>query len=562
MLKNMFIIAALLLATNVALANPVSENPNLDVTSLNKILQIEDGFVVISTDWSPDGQHLLVTCSKSDSPSNRVVKHYLLDMNSHTFGDIDYGINGSGTNGILEAKWTPSGDKIYFGVSRIEETNSGYCYIICNPDGTNLKCIGTNYTDLSYIIKNLGSIGFQRNLNWNLDYSKIVFEWQKPGNDSTGVYIAKGDGTNTRQLPSLASGRNPEPIWRNSDEIFTITDEGTVVLANDNGDLIQTFQPENKDEIYWAFSLSPDRKKIMFVSGLPPSGLPGSYNLQTYVSNIDGSNLKGNLSYVEDFWANESWQPNGSLLLINQNGNLYIVGGDKNDKRLLYEGDASEPQWFSNGKKILFVENKNKLYSINVDGTNLTFITNFGRTYPYFWNSFEEAKRFSISPPGEIIAFTSTLYPDTGKIIENEPASSARQKIAAPLFIVNSDGSDLTQVTPAIKGRHEIFGKWSPDGTKFTIDSVIFSENRERDSSLVELNALNSSYTWKNMPVKKILGSEGAVIDKVQINEPDFTNTSQATENKETSNQSPSFMFLQLFVCIMGVWLLHKAREQ
>ncbi|AKB50621.1 Periplasmic component of the Tol biopolymer transport system [Methanosarcina barkeri str. Wiesmoor] len=550
MLRNVFtifILFSLLLATNIASANSTSEDLSFNVTPLNKILQIEDGFVVTSTEWSPDGQYLLVTCSKMNSPLNYIVKHYLLDTNSHTFGEINYGINGSDTNGILQAKWTPSGDKIYFGVSRIEETNSGHCYIICNPDGTNLRCIGTNYTDLSYIIKNLGSIGFQRNLNWNQDSNKIVFEWEKPGNHSPGVYIADGKGT---IISELLSATYPQPALYDSDKVFIVKDEGTVVLANDEGDLIQTFQPENKDERYCAFSLSPNRKKIMFAVGSSDS-----YNLQTYVSNIDGSNLKGNISYNENLWANESWQPNGSLLLVNQNRNLYIVEGDENNKRLLYKGNASESQWFPDGKKILFVENGNKLYSIDIDGTNLSFITSFGPTYSYTWKYFNEGQHFSISPSGNTIAFMSAFDSSTGKMIEDNNIFNI--EIAAPLFIINSNGSNLTQVTPAVKGIFDTCINWSPDGKQFTIGSTKYS-NGHGNSSLVKLDTKNSSSTWKSLPVKS---EESGIVDKVQINEPYPKNTSQIAESQEIIKQSPSFMFIQPFVCIIGIWLLHKSRD-
>lgn len=544
----MLIVVAFLLVTNIAFANPISENPDLNVTSLDRVLNLEKGVVTTSTSWSPDGRYLLVTSSKWVSPSKSIVKHYLLNTDSHTFGEINYGINESDTNGILGAKWIPSGDKIYFGVSKSERTNSGYCFIICNPDGTNLKCIGTNYTDLSSILENIGNIGFQRNLDWSPDFSKIMFEWENPENHSTKVYTASRNGTNVHEI---SSATHPQPVWYGSDKIFITTDEGTVDLINESGDLIQTFQPENKDKKYWEFSLSPDRKKILLVSGLP-----GSFNLQTYISNTDGSELKGHISYYDGteqrILTKEYWQPNGSLLLVNQNGNLYIVEGDENKKSPLYKGNASEPQWFPDGKKILFVEDKNKLYSIDVDGTNLTFITSFGLTSSYFWDLFwdprDKAKQFSICPSGDMIVFTSALYPDTGKIIENEPGPSKCQNIAAPLFVVNSDGSNLTQITPTIKGRHDIFREWSPNGKQLTIGSILFSSDSDwdyKENSLIELNATNSSSIWKNMPVKKIIGSEeSSTVDKVQSNKSSSINTSQVTENKEESKQSPCFFFL------------------
>ena len=534
------------------LANPTSGNPNLNVTSLDKILNLEKGVVTTSTAWSPDGRYLLITCSKWVPPSKNIVKHYLLDMNSHTFGEINYGISESDTNGILGAKWIPSEDKIYFGVSRVDRTSSGYCFVICNPDGTNLKCVGTNYTDLSTVMKNIGDIGFQRNLNWNPDFSKIVFEWQKPGDASTGVYIADRNGTNTREL---SSATYPQPVWYDSDKIFIVMDDGNVELINENGDLVQTFQPENKDEKYWEFSLSPDRKKILLVSGLP-----GSFDLQTYISNTDGSNLKGNVSYYdgtdERILTKEYWQPDGSLLLVNQNGNLYLVEGDENKKSLLYKGNASEPQWFTDGKKILFVEDKNKLYSIDVNGTDLTFITSLGLTSSYFWDLFwdplDKAKQFSISPSGNVIVFTSALYPDTGKIIENEPGPSKCQNIAASLFIVNSNGSNLTQITPTIKGRHDILREWGPNGERLTIGSIIFSSDSSwdyKENSLVELSATNSCSIWKNMPVKEIIGGEDVnSVDKVKNIKSSSINTSQVTEYKEKARSFLAF-FLHFFTC-------------
>ncbi len=571
MLRNVltiFILFSLLLVANIASANLTSEDPTINVTSIDKALQIKEGFTATSTAWSPDGQFLLVTYS-TDYPSN-IVKHCLLDINSHTFGEINYGIEESNTKGISEAKWAPDGDKIYFEVSKLAgSTDSGSCFVFCNPDGTDLKCVGTNYTDLSTMMENIGNIGLQRNLNWNSNSDKIVFEWQKPGELATGVYIENENGTNAH---IIYSGENPQPEYYDSNKILVLTDEGTVNLIDENGDLIHKFQPENKTEQCRVFSLSPDRKKIIFISGLPGNYDFLTYN--TYISNIDGSGLKGNISSYsntdEGILIKEFWQPTGSLLLVSQNGNLYIIEGEENDKRLLYKGNASEPQWYPDGKKILFVENKNKLYSIDVDGTNLTYIADFGLTsslfWDFFWSPINKANKFSISPSGDLIAFTSALYPDTGKIIESEPVISKCQNIAAPLFIVNSDDSNITQITQTTKGRHDLLREWSPDGKRFTIGSILFSSDSDWDESenfLVELNSENSSSTWKSMPVKEIIANEEpSTVGETQINESNSTNTSQITENKEIGNQSPSFMFFQLFSCIMGIWLLHKNREQ
>lgn len=125
------------------------------------MLNLEKGVVTTSTSWSPDGRYLLATCSKWVLPSKNIVKHYLLDTDPHTIGEINYGINESDTNGILVAKWAPSGNNIHFGVSTSDRTGSGHCFLICSLDGKDLKGVETNYTDPSSIIKILGILVFR-----------------------------------------------------------------------------------------------------------------------------------------------------------------------------------------------------------------------------------------------------------------------------------------------------------------------------------------------------------------------------------------------------------------
>jgi Tol biopolymer transport system component len=229
-----------------------------------------------------------------------------------------------------------------------------------------------------------------------------------------------------------------------------------------------------------------------------------------------------------------------------------MIEGEDNNKHPLYKGNATKPLWFPDGKKVLFIENKNKLHSIDIDRTNLTFITDFGLTTSYFWDlfsgPFDKVKQFSINPSGDIIAFTSALYPDTGKIIETEPDPSTRQNVAAPLFIVSSDGSNLTQVTSTIKGKYDMFREWSPSGKQFTVESVKFSRTKTLDGggiSQVETDVPNSAPVWKYLPVSEILKSkEPNYADKTQNKTYSSKNITNATEQKERREQFPYFTFL------------------
>lgn len=97
------------------------------------------------------------------------------------------------------------------------------------------------------------------------------------------------------------------------------------------------------------------------------------------------------------------------------------------------------------------------------------------------------------------------------------------------------------------------------------LDPIQLSDSLQQGdggSCLIELEARNSSSVWKNMPVTEIIGGgEPISVNKTQNDESNSANTSQVAEHEETSKQSPSFMFLQLFTCIMGIWLLHKSKE-
>jgi len=272
-----------------------------------------------------------------------------------------------------------------------------------------------------------------------------------------------------------------------------------------------------------------------------------------YISNIDGSNL------IESEIG--SWQPNGSLMLLNQNGSLFILEGEKHSKRLLYEGDATQPQWFPDGNEILFIENEKQIYSIDVDGTNLTFITDIGLTSHHVWDTWEW-EQISISPSGDMIVFTSALYP-TGELIDIEPSVNKLEYIPAPLFIINSDGTNLTQLTPALKGKHDFFGGWGPDEKMFTASFIHFSKdgNDHGGAYLFSLDGTNFTDGWKEMPVSHIIGNNNLV----QVNRTDQLNenpvSDEPTSNETENKQSPSFLSLQFISCLIGVWLLQKRQR-
>lgn len=546
MKKVVITVLILFSMVGVALAMPTYGYTNISSIEINDLLQVEEGFGAISPKWTPNGKYLLVSCSKSISMFEAINKHYLIDVENNTFGEIDYGITEDESKYVSSGiRWVPSGDKIYFAASKRGGPGKyGGTIVICNLDGTDLRAIGSsNITTLSRVIENLGEGRMYRNLKFSPDCNKVAFEYEDPENFLGDLWIENIDGTKSFELQA----KSDDLIWYDSTTVFFSTRNGYVMVTDDNGNSIQGLGPDNKNEKYGWFTLSPDKQKMTLHSRSEENEY---YN---YISNIDGSNL------IESEIG--SWQPNGSLMLLNQNGSLFILEGKQHNKRLLYEGDITQPKWFPDGNKILFIENENKIYSIDVDGTNLSYITDIGLTSHHIWIAYEW-EQISISPSGDMIVFTSALS-QTGELIDREPSIEELDYIAAPLFMINSDGTNLTQLIPSLKGKHDFFDGWSPDGNMFTASFIQFSKDGTDHGGtyLFFLDGTNFTDGWKEMPVSQIIGNDNLV----QVNSTSQFNDNpvldEPTSNETENKQSPSFLSLQFISCLIGVWLLQKRQR-
>ena len=554
MKKVVFTVLILFSMVGVALATPIHQYTNTSSIEINDLLQVEEGFRASAPEWSPDGKYSLVRVSKSISMFESINKHYLIDVENKTFGEIDYGITEDKSKYISSSlRWVPSADKIYFAASkRGGPGNYGGTIVICNPDGTDLRAIGfPNITTLSRVIENLGGGRMYRNLKFSPDCNKVAFEYEGPENSPYGnLWIENIDGTNSFEFRSKSDDLIWYNLkWYNSTIIFFSTRNGYVMVTDDYGNSIQGLGPNNNNnEKYGRFTLSPDKQKMTLHS------ISENYTYYNYISNIDGSKL------IESEIG--SWQPNGSLMLLDQNGSLFILEGKEHSKRLLYEGNATQPKWFPDGNKILFIKNENKIYSIDVNGTNLSFITDIGLTSHHVWITYKW-EQISISPSGDMIVFTSALNPSTDELIDMEPSIEELDYIAAPLFIINSNGTNLTQLTPALKRKHDFFGEWGPDEKMFTARFIHFSKdgNEHGGAYLFSLDGTNFTDGWKEMPASQMIGNDNLV----QVNSTDQINEKplpdEPTSNETENKQSPSFISLQFISCLIGVWLLQKRQR-
>lgn len=165
-----------------------------------------------------------------------------------------------------------------------------------------------------------------------------------------------------------------------------------------------------------------------------------------FTTNFTGNNLKrlaSNSSKIHN--ARPSWSPNGKKIAFTRtagarrNTDIYIMNADGSNKKLvtnerLIPGDIREdghPAFSPSGRKIVFWRGPD-LYTINVDGTNLTQITSDGR------KTLEGSPVWS--PDGTKIAYEGDME----------------------IVVMNSDGSSPTEIPDRLGGSPD----WSPDGTK------------------------------------------------------------------------------------------------
>lgn len=281
-----------------------------------------------------------------------------------------------------------------------------------------------------------------------------------------------GSGT-----PALTSSLAPQPA-RNGEIYAAVSESGSsqIWAFTQDGRNSRPVTSRERDGLVRAShpSVSPDGTRLAF------SGYTGD-RADIYVINTDGTNLRKLTSSV----ANElqiipGFSPDGRLIVYesnrgetdSDNSHLRIVPVDGGDDRQLTVTDGTYedagPKFSPRGDVILFASDRNNrrghhdLYTINVDGTNLTRLTRgANNAYSRSW-----------SPDGRRIVFNSQV-----RLNGSDPGYGE-------LRIIDADGRHLRILTsfkrnlrfspvnpvpgrpPALRG--DVTPAWSPNG-KFIV---------------------------------------------------------------------------------------------
>jgi TolB protein len=256
--------------------------------------------------------------------------------------------------------------------------------------------------------------------SWSPDGHTIAYLHLDTSAALTGIYLIDTNGTNKRLLIGYMA-RNPD---FSPDGIWITFHNGQIFKIKINGDSLM--QLTNGGSNYYP-SWSPDGDWIAYDSDYnDPTGSIVIWKVKT-----DTSIRRDISQHGTGEWRMSSWSPDGKKIVHQR----YIVGAGglpeivimdssgQNSIRLTNNNnDDFYPKYSPNGQKIIFTQKHEtsinfQIYTINIDGTNLTKLT--------------DTQGFSAdySPDGEKIVYCDSS-PGNGR-----------------LWIMNKDGTNKKQLT-------------------------------------------------------------------------------------------------------------------
>jgi Tol biopolymer transport system component len=284
------------------------------------------------------------------------------------------------------------------------------------------------------------------------------------GNAQSDIYTMNPDGSDRKQL-TFSQESEGQPVWSpDGTKIAFVrynSNFGEIFVMNADG----TNQMRTSNPIFQDFDWSPDSTRIVFESIHDRS-------VSISVMNADGSNVQ-RLTPGVDF--SPKWSPDGTKIAFVRTEdywdgayNISVINADGTNQTQLSNRQGYDPRWSPDGTKIVFVgmfESSHEICVMKTDGSNLQRLTN----NPEYdsWPKW--------SPDGSKITFT------------NCGGSNGFGCSGTPhIWVVNADGSNPTQLADILA-----YGSaWSPDGTK-----IIFGGANSGAAELFVMNPDGSGLT-------------------------------------------------------------------
>ncbi len=366
---------------------------------------------------------------------------------------------------------------------------------------------------------------------------KIVFGSDRSGDDA--IYTMNPDGSNPVAINSDSYGERANWSPDGTKVAFIGYDNYTQIFSMnaDGSNLTSLTNNTNSSVSYYNPTWSPDGNKISYISN-PNSG-PPNYYFDIYTMNPDGSNKTSLVSAQLNFSYNSpSWSPDSTKLVFTRyvvNGNnltahIYSMNADGTNQVALTSGISYnfEPVWSPDGSKIVYYYSTDSggvdIFMMDSNGNNKTNLTHF--TDP------TDITGLDWSPDSNKIAFSSIVFDSNYNYISSE------------VYVMDNNGSNLTQVstpTPAVFNHQPT---WSPDGNR-----ILYSTQDNNGNHLFTINPDGSNKTpasattdsydtfivnpWQKLPYTVTIQDDGSIVSTISSDR-DYSSTDYTIAANET----------------------------
>jgi TolB protein len=327
------------------------------------------------------------------------------------------------------------------------------------------------------------------------------------GPSISGCPSLSGDGREIAFVTSMSMG--------NESDIFVINSDGSGLK-----------QLTNDSNLEWHPSISDDGTKIAFQKDISGSDPDETAATEIFVANSDGSELTQLTNKSGGACAILSSSPSisgdGRKIAFQRvdfntwNRGIFVINCDGTGEKQLTDSDYFDecPSISDDGRKIAFRGGDDfdfQIFVINSDGTGLTQLTHNSNNYQDINNNANPASGPSISGDGGKVAFEGYVGSDREIFVVNSDGSGLRQltdnaeddwapsisgdgsrivfqrseyrdveseikPIRPQIFVINSDGTRLTQLTDDSE-RSFMFPSVSDDGERMVFWSAFWSNS-------------------------------------------------------------------------------------
>lgn len=324
---------------------------------------------------------------------------------------------------------------------------------------------GANFNANTKILRQKGIIG-KTNETITPPQQKIAYFCSTTDGTNITILLANTDGSDPVEMLQLDDLGDIEGIigfrWSKEAQMFTLityeSHDGYLfpmpnfyLIENDLKELVDITPSKN---VKYPLGWSPDGKKFAYISLEGDNSILYIYDRTTDTSiQITES---PSIMFGDSFWSADgtktAYSAAGSSYL-----KIYLADGEgENPQQLTTDENAPDmyPSWSPDGTKIVFQKGNinTNIYVIDLETKEERALTTDNRSMLPSW-----------SPDGSKIAFFSPL--DDPENPENPTAH---------IYVINSDGSDRTQLTTETYFTIALFDSplWSPAGDKILFTGI------------------------------------------------------------------------------------------